>query len=190
MYWVSRPANFEPWIEVGIGMVYGQTRTRTKKRIDKGLQRPTKADKADDLASGRTLSNAQWKKRHRESIEESLSNSSPGKRQLTEADLPEAWAAGHTKELAFNKGKEIAKLFEAVHVGTVDRSELTPEQLVLCDAHFENKKKNMVPDSLCVAPHLPPPLRSCVGVQRALGGPVEGTLRQIRFWCLIWESYP
>lgn len=118
--------------------LYPSSRTREKKRFDKGVTR---------FAGGRlespekTLpSETMWKKRRRMEVD-SATGDAPDK---VPAAVEQAWTEEHEKEKDFNHKKRNIRLFEALASGAVLPEELTIEQVAAAYNHFQAVETNML----------------------------------------------
>ena len=63
---------------------------------------------------------------------------------MTKDDLPDVWTDQHDKELKFNAGKQLSRVFEHMRSGAIKADEVTPEVVALCTAFYQDKLSTMM----------------------------------------------
>ena len=63
---------------------------------------------------------------------------------MTKDDLPDVWTDKHDKELKFNAGNQLSRVFEHMRSGAITADEVPPEVVALCTAFYDDKVSTMM----------------------------------------------
>ena len=122
--------------------------------------------------------------------------STPPPKNVTKHDLADVWTFAHNKELRFNAGKQLCRLFEVVRTGAITADDLPEGVVQMADVFFKDKTTNMVAREKaekrvrCLVERAPPSEDEVTGLCAYVQDAVRSPAKDDAMGRLAWSAAP